>query len=361
MRCAPLLLVLCAACSGERAPAPASLSVGELLSAPADPRFERALAPRELAFPADHGPHPSFQTEWWYFTGNLDDEQGGELAYQLTFFRRALEFEPPSGGSAWRARDAWMAHLTVADVRSGAFRARERFERGALGLAGAQGAPWRVWLRDWRADGELDGGELHLVARDEGLALDLTLRAAGPPVLHGERGLSRKGREPGSASYYYSIPRLETRGTLALDGRAHAVRGASWYDREWSTSVLEPGQIGWDWFGLRLEDGAALMLFRMRRDDRSADPCSGGTYVAPDGARASIAAADFALDELARWTSPASSASYPARWRIRVREPALELEFAASLPDCELPLSVRYWEGPVRGAGVRGFAELTGY
>jgi predicted secreted hydrolase len=362
-----LALPLLASCGREiapRAPRPA-LDVGEALSAAADPRFERALEPRELSFPVDHGPHESFQTEWWYFTGNLDAGDGRELAYELTFFRRALAFERPELDSDWAARDAAIAHFTVGDARNGGFRSFERFQRKALGLAGWEADPWRVWVRDWSATGDL-GGEVRLVAEEDGVAIDLVLRASAPVVLHGDGGLSRKGREPGNASYYASIPRLETRGTVRIGGRVHEVRGESWFDHEWSTSALEPGQAGWDWFALRFDDGSALMLYVLRRDDGSRDATSSGTFLGADGAQLPLGLDDFEIEPLSTWTSPRSGASYPSSWRVRVPSLEIDLEIRPTVPGSELAHTVRYWEGPVRGADARrgrarGFVELTGY
>lgn len=371
MRTLSFLLALLStfACSRTPEPVRAELDVGELLSAAADPRFERASAPREFVFPLDHGPHPTFQTEWWYFTGTLADASGGEYGYQLTFFRRALAPEAPRLDSNWASHEFYMAHFTLSAAKGQRFEARERFERGALGLAGARSEPWSVWLRDWRVEGDLDGGDVRLVARDGDLALDLTLRATRPVLLQGERGLSRKGAEPGNASFYYSIPRLDSRGTLELEGERFGVTGESWFDREWSTSALEPGQVGWDWFALRFDDGCDLMLYVMRRDDGSLDPFSSGTFAQPGAAPRMLARDDFTITPTARWTSPASGATYPSAWRITIPSLALECELEPLVSDCELAISVRYWEGAVRASGTRGgvqlsgrgFVELTGY
>lgn len=364
-----LVLLFAFACSRTPEPLRAEFDVGELLSASADSRFERAAQPREFVFPRDHGPHPDFQTEWWYFTGTLADESGGEYGYQLTFFRRALAPEVPKLDSNWASSEFCMAHFTLSSSREGRFEARERFERNALGIAGATSEPWRVWLRDWRVEGDLDGGDVRLVARDGELALDLVLRATRGIVLQGDRGLSRKGAEPGNASYYYSIPRLDSRGTLAFDGRSVAVRGESWFDREWSTSALEQGQVGWDWFALRFDDGTELMLYVMRRDDGSLDAYSSGTFSGPGAAPRRLARDEFTVRPTSSWTSARSSATYPSAWRIDVPSLALSLDLEPLVRDCELNVSVRYWEGAVRASGTRdgatiagrGFAELTGY
>lgn len=364
-----LLLALLAACSDERESVRASLDVGDLLSAPADPRFERALEPREFSFPADHGPHPGFQTEWWYFTGTLADATGHEFGYQLTFFRRALAPEAPALDSAWATKDIYMAHFTLADAKRGTFEARERFERGALDLAGARATSWRVWLRDWSVEGDLDAGNVRLRAQDGDLELDLALRSTSALVKQGERGLSRKGAAPGNASHYYSIPRMRSEGTLALRGERLAVTGESWFDREWSTSALEEGQVGWDWFALRLDDGSELMLYRMRRSDGSLDPFSSAMFTRNGLEPRSIGSSEFTLRETARWTSPSSGASYPSRWTIEVPALGLACEVEPLVADCELRVAVRYWEGAVRVSGSRdarpvsgrGFVELTGY
>jgi predicted secreted hydrolase len=364
----PLLFLALASCAPSSEPVRASLEVGDLLSAPADPRFTRALEPRELAFPADHGPHPEFQTEWWYFTGTLADDTGREYGYQLTFFRRALAFEAPTLDSAWSARDVFMAHFTLADASKDSFEAHERFERGALGLAGASAAPFGVWLRDWRLDIQSDG-RMQLHAAEQDLALDLALEPSSAVVLQGERGLSRKGAQPGNASYYYSIPRMRSTGTLTRGGSRLAVSGESWFDREWSTSALEEGQVGWDWFALRLDDGSELMLYRMRRADGSADPFSSGTFTRLGADPRRLDSEDFRITELARWTSPQSGASYPNRWTLEVPSLGLTCTLTPLVASCELLAAVRYWEGAVRvegsrsgsTVGGRGFVELTGY
>ncbi len=367
-------LLACAilwSCERENSLPPASISVSEAMSAPADERFERAREPREFEFPRDHGPQPAFQTEWWYFTANLRAASGEEFGCQLTFFRRATRFEPPPSPSKWSARDVYMAHFAVSDVARGELREFERFERGALELAGATLEPqWRVWNRDWSASGSLErGGELRLEAREGEVALALTLSSLTAPVLNGERGLSRKGAADGAASYYYSLPRLEARGTIELDGRSIEVSGRAWFDREWSTSALDAEQVGWDWFALRLGAAGELMLYSMRRRDGQSDEHSSGTWIDARGQAQPLARSEFSIEVLDTWTSPRSAVRYPARWRVRVPARELELEVTPLIADQELNLSVRYWEGAVRVQGSvggrrvdeRGYVELAGY
>jgi predicted secreted hydrolase len=374
-RLAPIVGLLVAAACGPPAtpPPPARLQVADVLGGVDTRGFARALEPHPFAFPTDHGPHAAFASEWWYFTGNLANEAGRAFGYQLTFFRSSLQ--PPGEAapraSAWAANEVWMAHFALTDVAGGRLHAFERFQRGALGLAGAQADPWRVWLDDWRLQQEGPGAfPVRLQARAAGIAIDLLLESAKPAVLPGSRGLSAKGPEPGNASYYYSFTRLPTRGAVELNGRAFAVQGDSWLDREWGTSALGEGVVGWDWFALQLDDGTELMYYRLRQADGDAAPQSAGVLVAADGSWEPLAAADLELAVHDRWTSPRHGTVYPAAWTLAVPGRGIALRVTPRLPDQELDLSFRYWEGAVQveGAGVggapvggRGYAELTGY
>lgn len=349
----------------------AALSVAATLGGEADPRFARATAPREFRFPADHGPHDGFRTEWWYLTANLFAADGRAFGAQLTFFRNALAPLDgfPSSASRFRDPHVWMAHFALSDERAGRFRFAERFAREAIGLAGASSAPFAVHVEDWRLASEgAPFAPLRLTARDGDFALALALSPEKPAVLQGDAGLSRKGPKAGNASYYYSLPRLAARGTVTIAGREHAVAGEAWLDREWSTSALGPDLAGWDWFALQLDDGRELMFYHLRRNDGAIDPFSRGSLVARDGTARSLAADEVELTVLSTWTSP-RGALYPSRWRLVVPGEGLELELRPRLANQELDVTVRYWEGAVavagthRGAAVagHGFVELTGY
>ncbi len=332
--------------------------------------YSRAFEPIDFAFPRDHGPHPDYQTEWWYYTGNLTTATGGHVGYQLTFFRRALSPTAAERASPFAANQVYFAHFAVTDVAGGEHVSFERFSRGAAGLAGATGEPFGVWLEDWRAEALDEAGNVvRLTAAQEGLRLDLTLRAVKPIVAHGERGLSPKSETPGNASYYLSFTRMSTEGTVRLGGEPVRVTGESWFDHEWSTSALGPGAIGWDWFSLQLDDGQELMYFQIRREDGSLEPASGGTLVALDGSTRWLSSAEVQIEVLDTWRSPNSGAEYPARWRILIPTAGIDLMAEAWLADQEMQVSFVYWEGAVRltgtsgGAAVagNGFIELTGY
>jgi predicted secreted hydrolase len=373
------------ACTGgESRLAPAPLSVLHALGpAPDDARYARAIGPREFRFPEDHGPHSAFRSEWWYWTGNLDGPAGRRFGYQFTVFRNALAPESSERRtSAWATRQFFMAHFALTDVTSGAFYAFERTSRAALGLAGATADPFRVWLLDWRAAGspqrpgksrddagpvDADGVELQ-VAMD-GVALDLALAAGKPTVLEGEHGLSQKGSAPGNASYYYSRTRMPTTGSVTVRGPAIPVQGDSWMDREWSTSALESGQTGWDWFSLQLSDGRDLMFYRLRDRAGAAHAMSSGTLVDADGRSRHLTREEVSVQALGAWKSPRSGVVYPAGFHLRVAPAALDLVVTPAVADQELNVTFRYWEGAVTVSGDagtakvtgRGYMELTGY
>jgi len=345
------------------------VSVADVLSGD-DDGYARALVPRALEFPRDHGAHDDFRAEWWYFTGNLSDADGRRFGFQLTFFRFALDARARERDSRWGARQAWMAHFALTDVAAGAFHTAERFSRGALGLAGADTSPFRVWLEDWHAR---SAGEallpLRLVAAAGDHAIDLALTRDKPRVLHGDAGLSRKSGEPGNASYYYSYTRMRVHGSVRTGDREIEVTGLAWLDREWSTSALAPDQSGWDWFALQLSDGRDLMYYRLRRRDGSTHPFSAGTLVAPDGAATPLGAGDVLVEVTDHWRSPRDGARYPGAWRLRVPAHGVDVAVHPRVADQEMNLSVRYWEGAVRVRGSSGdapvegvgYVELTGY
>jgi len=334
--------------------------------------YARAVDPRAFDFPRDHGPHPGFRTEWWYVTGNVTAESGRPYGFQLTIFRSALAPRGRESASAWATRQAYMGHFTVTDVEGAAFHPFERFARGALGVAGATADPLRVWIDDWVIESLGEGTfPLRVRARADEIEIELDLEPEKPLVLQGDDGLSRKGPEPGNASYYYAYTRLSAAGTVGVRGDTEGVTGTAWLDREWSTSALSEGQVGWDWFALQLDDGWELMIYRMRRADGSADPYSDGVLVDPSGVRVPLAwGRDVVVEETDSWVSPVDGAVYPSGWRVSVPGRGWALDVTPAVADQELALAFRYWEGAVAAEGTgeggravlgRGYVELTGY
>ena len=344
--------------------------LSDLLGAADTEGFPRADRPRSFTFPGDHGPHPEYRNEWWYVTGNLDGEDGRRFGFELTIFRFALSAAAPIVDSNWRTRQVYIAHFAVTDADSDRFLVAERFSRGALGLAGAETKPFRVWIDDWElaATTPLAPERWRLSASDAEFALDLTLVALKPPVLNGDQGLSQKSDDPGNASYYYSITRWDSQGTLRIGDRNYRVSGLSWLDREWSSSALAADQQGWDWFALQLSDGSELMFYNLRKTDGSQDRNSAGTWVEPTGEASYLRREDVEMVVNATWSSPAGG-SYPASWTLRIPGYELSLEVRPVIANQELFTTVRYWEGAVDVTGQaggtpitgRGYVELTGY
>ncbi len=361
MRFLVFLALLSAAAAAEEERA----ELVELLDA-ANDAFPKATEPRRFEFPADHGPHPEFRNEWWYVTGNLDDDAGRRFGYELTIFRFALAPTAAESASAWRTNQLYIAHLAVTDPERERFIVAEKFSRGALGLAGAQANPFAVWIDDWSIQSDASNPLLWRLAADgDEIGLDLELVPRKPVVLNGDSGLSQKSSEPGNASYYYSLTRLDTSGELRIGDRRFRVAGASWVDREWSSSALGDEQVGWDWFALQLDDGRDLMLYQLRRRDGSIDPNSAGTLVLPDGTSIHLDNDDIEIQVLDTWQSPEGGA-YPSRWRLAIPAHGIDVEVLPVMANQELFTTVRYWEGAVdivgnSGASGRGYVELTGY
>jgi predicted secreted hydrolase len=327
--------------------------------------YDRAIEIRPMRFPDDHGAHPKFRNEWWYLTGNLQAADGGRFGFQFTLFRTALTPEPLSSPSAWRTNQIWMGHAALSDIAAGEHRqAHERFARQAVGLAGATAQPFRVWLEDWQL-AETPDGAWRLSLPTEAFELELTLERIDPIILQGDRGLSQKGPEPGNATYYYSIPRLQADGKLIFAGREMSISGLAWFDQEWSTRALGPEQIGWDWFSLQLIDGRNLMYFQLRRMDAGIDPHSAGTLSNADGLLDQLDASKITLTPLSYWE--VTDRRYPIEWHMQLAGEA-PWRIRALLPDQEMFTSIRYWEGAVEVIDEKsgkilghGYLEMAGY
>ena len=315
------------------------------------------------SFPADHGSHPAFQTEWWYFTGNLRSAQDQVFGYQLTFFRTGIRPEPPLPSNPWSVRDLYLGHFTLTDQRQNDFYWTERVSRTGPGLAGAAEGRLEVWLHDWKAVQTPAGIRLQARSGDRELYLDLIPRKS--PVLHGTQGLSLKGSGPGQASFYYSMTDLGTEGLVRLpDGETIKVEGRSWFDHEFGSSQLTEEQAGWDWFGLHLSDGNELMIYLMRRADGTVEAMSSGTLISNDGSPTHLPLDDFSVRATGTWESPASGATYPSGWRIIVPGAGLDIQITPLVRDQELitraTAGITYWEGAVSIKGRSGDKDITG-
>ncbi|WP_353228970.1 carotenoid 1,2-hydratase [Novosphingobium sp.] len=317
-----------------------------------------------LRFPADHGAHPAFRTEWWYVTGWLKTADGHDLGFQVTFFRT----RPPvdlANPSRFAPRQVLFAHVALSDAGSAALLHGERTARQGFGLANARVGDADVAIRDWRLQRTANGQWQTRIATD-GFALTLDMQPTQPPLPQGAGGYSRKGPLPEQASYYYSIPQLRVSGSVRRGNATVAVTGTAWLDREWSSQYLAPDAQGWDWTGINFDDGSALMAFRMRAK-AGGTLWAGGALRRADGTMTVLGPGDVTFRPLATWRSAATGGVYPVRQEISIRTPAgvtrwtLDPMFAAQEIDSRRSGLPVYWEGAVRTRGGRGYLELTGY
>ncbi len=367
----------------------ASISPAEQLREEAE-GYLRATGPREFTFPEDHGPHPGFRTEWWYYTGNLRNREGREFGYQFTIFRNLLN--PPGKyeterASNWASNDLMLGHVAIIDIENETHYYEERRSRSALGLAGAQSPPFRVWLEDWVAEysgkeqenqsgattnmhGTSEGSTpMQLRAATDKAGFELTLTPEKPLVMHGDRGFDRKGPDSGQATFYLAFTRMATEGTLYLHNDTFRVEGLSWMDHEWSTSALAENQAGWDWFSIQLNNGYDLMFYEIRTDDGKISPYTTATLVTPEGETRHYTHGDLELTPRETWTSTYSKGEYPVKWDFSLPAEDIELTIQTRFPDQEMQLSVLYYEGAIIGNGTHagnsvegsGFVEMTGY
>jgi predicted secreted hydrolase len=365
-----VLAVVALAFSRAQPPENISAEITSLQTSDSIAGYARADHVRSFQWPQDQGPHPDFQTEWWYYTGNLDTADGRHFGYQLTFFRRAITSTTTVRNSDWATNQVYFAHFALSDIKNNRHFATERFSRGAAGLAGASGDPYHVWLENWEVTSlNADGSRVQLKAEDSGRVINLTLDAAKPLVLQGDHGLSQKAEGVGNASYYVSYTRLATEGSITTNGETVSVKGLSWMDHEFSTTELGPNAVGWDWFSIQLSDQRELMLFQIRQKDGSIDPLASGTLVEPDGSTKSLKREQFNVRVLSTWKSGKSGATYPSRWEVTIPSADIQLTLEPYMADQEMNLSLVYWEGAVKigggsnGASVNGsgYVELTGY
>lgn len=328
--------------------------------------YRSAVPGYKFSFPRDHFDHPEFRTEWWYYTGNLRSADGRRFGYELTFFRHAIQPNPPAGSNIWDVRDVWMAHFALSDIDGNQFFHTERLNRSGPGIAGVDAGQGLIWNGNWSVKWSGDDQKLNALAND--FEVDLTLRSVKPPVVHGTAGISRKAAGPGRASHYISLTRLITKGGIKLGSRQFTVEGLSWMDHEFFSHSLESNQAGWDWFSLQFNNGSELMLYRLRRKDGTVEPYSSGTYIDPSGRTRSLRLEDFSVVP-----GGAKYKNYPIEWSIQVPSLSLMCHARTRLPQQELtgqtPGSPTYWEGAIDVAGTQGnapihgagYLEMTGY
>jgi predicted secreted hydrolase len=331
---------------------------------PAAPVFAPVTAGQPLLFPRDYGSHAQFRTEWWYVTGWLTTAGGESLGFQITFFRARPSIDE-NNPSAFAPRQLLIAHSAVSDPARGRLWQDQRIRREGFGLAEANAGDTHVWIDRWSL--ERTGAVYSAKIDAEDFSFDLALAQTQSVLLNGDSGFSQKAPAAQAASYYYSVPHLRVSGTLVRLGSKDAVTGEAWLDHEWSSEYLDAQAVGWDWIGVNLDDGGALMAFRIR-DAQGAQRWAGGTLRGSDGRVQILQPADVEFRPGRRWTSPRTRISYPVQWHIRAANREFDLEplLDDQENDTRLSTGAIYWEGAVqaheqRRRVGRGYLELTGY
>ncbi|MDO8300005.1 carotenoid 1,2-hydratase [Lacisediminimonas sp.] len=327
--------------------------------------FAQVTPDKPLQFPADFGAHPDFRTEWWYATGWLKLPDGMALGFQVTFFRSRTE-HAPDNPSRFAPKQLIIAHAAISDPRDGKLLHDQKSAREGWGLAYAKTGDTDVKLDDWSLQRQPDGRYLARIRAQE-FSLALDFKPTQGLMLQGDQGYSRKGPRPGQASYYYSEPQLQVSGQLTRGGKSVTVSGQAWLDHEWSSTVLDERAVGWDWVGANLDDGSALMMFRIRGKNGEQiwahaalrDAAGRITRFGPES---------VSFKPLRSWRSPRTGANYPVsaifrtgdtEWRLTPLQDDQEL-------DSRMSTGTVYWEGAIklekngRPAG-NGYLELTGY
>ncbi len=328
------------------------------------PAYSPVTSGHPLTFPSDYGSHPQFRTEWWYVTGWLDTAHGEPLGFQITFFRTKPNVDE-SNPSAFTPHQLLVAHCAISDPKRGRLWQDQRIRRAGLGLAEAAAGDTDVRIDRWSL--KRDAAAYYAKIDAEDFTLDLKLSETQAALLNGDAGVSRKGPTAEAASYYYSLPHMRVAGAIARQGSHDLVSGEAWFDHEWSSEYLEPQAVGWDWIGINLDDGAALMAFRIR--SAQGEPrWAGGTLRGSDSRTQILRPGDIEFTAGRRWTSPRTGITYPVQWHVRAGSRQFDLEplIDDQENDTRLSTGAIYWEGAVRAYEQRhivgrGYLELTGY
>lgn len=321
--------------------------------------YKQALPGYRYEFPRDHFNHPDYQTEWWYYTGNLKAADGHRFGFELTFFRQGVARD--ANQSTWHIHDLYMAHLALSDITGRRFYHDERINRAGPGIAGIDESTGTIWNGNWQV--HLTEARQSLCGIDEKFNIQLNLVPAKPPVIHGRDGISRKAAGAGHASHYISFTRLIASGSIELDVASYQVQGTSWMDHEFFSESMDSTENGWDWLSLQLDDRTELMLYRLRHKDGSVDRYSSGSYIDAQGKCLFLSSQDFTMTPAGdTWTSPETKGVYPIQWHVAIPGLGLDMNVATPLANQELASSIgpSYWEGAIDVAGRRGGNELQG-
>lgn len=323
----------------------------------------------QFDFPKDHGSHPDYQTEWWYATGQVSDNDGNEFGYQFTIFRFGINPDSNNEEVNLTPYHLLAGHVAITGINDQKFMKAERIRRAGAGFAEAVESHLHSWIGDWEiVHDEDDTLSITATDQDNGFSIQLQLDPVKSPTFHGDNGYSQKGDEVGNASAYYSWTRLKTSGQLKIGDITYEVNGTSWFDHEYGSSQLGKGVAGWDWFSIHFDDKSELMLYQLRKEEGGAIPQSSATIVKKNGDVITVNQEDWTLTPLSFWKSEETGANYPIKWQLEIPKHQIDVRIEARVKHTEMvtkeSTNVTYWEGPIHTSGTHtgtGYMELTGY
>lgn len=361
-----------------------------------------------IVFPQDEGIHPDAKTEWWYFNGHLEAEDGTLFDFfgALTNAPSVLEvkfnpdhWHPPVNFPNLLGTSAWQAALTVRSPNNDPRHFPINELRPYL-------FPWSLFDHHGLTQGRLDntfqtweGPQAHMVRKSEDtlslqapfgngvqLNLDCTSKLMATPMLEGGKGAVHMG--PLGWSRYYSFPVMQASGSVTLDGVVYTVKGRAWFDHQWGDMSLDDGYKQWRWVGIQLDDGTGLVTFEFV-DGAKGQVQSDATWQHADGTQEALESLQqdgqapvlVVTDEGEPWTSPATGARYPLTPRLQIAALDVDLRLRPVMFSQEMvgmgPKNILtgghffpdFWEGAcsvtgtVKGKPVTGKAyyELLGY
>ncbi len=306
--------------------------------------------------PVDEAPHVKNSLEWWYFTGRLK-EVDSDKEYGIEYV--VFHFNPRN------KNDYLMVNFAITDPQNGTFKYDYKIKK--LKEILPDKLPIDIEINGnhlYELKGATGRYEINARMKRPNIEMKLLTKTEEKPVLHNESGYEQYGDV--TSAGYYSYPRLETSGTLTIDGAEKRVVGELWYDRQWNCIGVWKQDVAWDWMSIQLEESKGeIMLYRLY-DVTSKTTVYGGTYHGSNGEEVDLGQEDIILEELDFWTSKKSKVSYPIRWGVKIDKIDANLKVEAAIPQQELLLKftpihrLYYWEGMSNVTGELGGEKVKG-
>ena len=342
----------------------------------------------------DESGHPESQLEWWFIQGWYNDPGSPDNHFMVSFFRHngGIAGDPKTEGSSFlvstldpklpeHRTSAWVAsHLLDLFLEN-----REEFKalnldpavleillenvrEGRL-LSGIEVLPSRAKIRsrplriEWESFYLSQNGSAFQVSFLEprtARKFDLSLR---PLVRRIEISPARNVGGKGRGMAYASYPRLALEGTV----NGSRVEGTAWMDHQWGNLgwLVQRGSsrrvLGWDWFGINLEDGSDWVIMQHRDAKNKMAISRYAVRRNPSGKTDNFR--EICLQPARFWRSERTSISHPVEWRIDIGEGFARFRFSALADNQEVPVfgGMRsIWQGAGKVEGIVGGKSVKG-